>query len=192
MEELMNDSGRRAWPHATVRRVALLGLLALLATSNLDAQQKPILEKALRISGTYADGRIVSIEVAPLRAVLPLTVKERILPADKSPRGHFVELLDSDRKLLMRSVIDDPTLVVMEYEDPSRPGRIVSTEIHPASGTFSTVVAAPERARLIRFRRIAPDQEAAPPEKRIREDLGTFSLPDNVGPGVPVEEGGRS
>jgi hypothetical protein len=166
--------------------------LAILLTSvKVQAQQKPVLDRAYRITGVYENGRVVSLEVTPLEVRLPLTVKEREIGEAAPAEGYFLEMLDSEAKSLLRYQIEDPSFVLMEYEDPEQPGRIVSKEIHAEKVQFSILVPAPVGGHMLRFMKAAPDQEMVMAEKRLHTNLGTFILPaTGSGPAVPAENGG--
>ena len=182
---------KRVSPISAGLAALVVGLASLSMTASPEAQQNRPLDRALRISGTYENGRVVSAEVIPLEVRLPLTVKERVL-ADAAPaEGYFVEILDKEAKALQRLRIDDPSFVLMEYEDPQEPGRIVSKELKADRGTFSILVPALEKSHALRFMQVAPAQAGLPAEKRLREEVGTFILPDSgSGPAVPVSKGG--
>ena len=155
----------------------MLGLAAELPAQPGPAGQRPKLEPALRLRGEFRDGRVVSLTAERLTVVLPLPIKEQVLAEGEAPRGYFVELRDELSNVALRAVLDAPTLVVMEYEDPEQPGRIISKEIHVEEATFSVIVPAPPEARSIRFLRVRPGAEAAPLIERAHEDLGSFELP---------------
>lgn len=168
--------------HLPTRTPAVVIALTLGLASALPAQPArqggpPNLEPALRLTGVFRDGRVVSLTAEPLTVVLPLPVKEKVLAAGAAPTGYFIELRDEASNVALRAALDDPTLVVMEYEDPEQPGRIVSKEIHVEEATFSVIVPAPPESRSIRFLRVRPGQEAVPLLERAHEEIGSFELP---------------
>jgi hypothetical protein len=153
------------------------------------AEEANDLDPAMRVNGVFDQGRVVSVQVTPLRVRLPLTVRERVIE-DIPEAGYFVELLDVDGATMMRLRIDDPTYVLMEYADPDGSGRIVSKEIHPDRVSFSFLVPAPTGSRLLRFMKATDAEAAAPPGVPEAVDLGTFVLPTDGGNALPVQQGG--
>lgn len=186
---------RRMTSFAIGSLVVFSACVAILLTTVAGlSQQQPPVERAYRIAGVYEVGRVVSLEVTPLEVRLPLSITERRISEEVPAEGYYLEILDRDAKTLLRMGIDDPSLVLMEYEDPNVPGRIVSKEIHPEKVEFSMLVPAPTGSRTFRFMKVAPDQRAIPAAKRLRYNLGTFILPaTDSGRAVPTtdEEGAR-
>ena len=171
-------SRRSVVPRAlTMGLLAAAALTALPRGGSIAAQERPAPESALRLSGVLRDGRIESLTAIPLEVVLPLTVREKVLSKGERPgAGVFLELNDGEGVPVFRVLMDDPTLVVMEYEDPNEPGRIVSKEIRTETASFSIIVPAPPKASSVRFLRVRPGQEAVPAAKRRTDILGTFPL----------------
>jgi hypothetical protein len=163
----------------------------LLTTAMAQAQQSNRLDRAYRISGTFENGRVVALEATPLQVRLPLTVTERLIREASPADGYFLEMLNGDEESLLRLRIDDPSFVLMEYEDPKEPGRIVSKEIHPDKVEFSLLIPAPPGSRTLKFMKVAPDQRALSADLRLSDDIGTFILPaSGAGPAVLADEGG--
>ncbi len=181
-------------PQCSGRARELIGFVvvaAALAAATALGQSSESVQSAYRITGTYENGRIVSLSVTPLRVRLPLNVTERVLSEPTPATGYFIELLGSNKSPLMRMRIDDPSFVLMEYEDPDKPGHIVSKEIHAETAGFSILVPAPAGARMISFRKVAPDQAMKAAAERRSETLGVFVLPSSgAGPAVREKEGG--
>jgi hypothetical protein len=174
-----------------VRIVAIVCVALLLETAAPLAQESGRLDRAFRITGTYENGKIVSLEAMPLEVRLPLSVTERVTDATP-PDGFFLQLLDGNETSLLRLRIEDPSFVLMEYEDPDEPGRIVSKEIHVAKAEFSMLIPAPPESRSLRFMKVAPGQETFAADERRSDDLGTFVLPQSgAGPAMRVGEGGE-
>ena len=140
------------------------------------AAQKTSLEPAVRLTLRYANNKIELQKVEPLRMVLPLTVKEQVLGTEESPRGYFLSYLDERQSMVTRIRMDDPTVSLMEYEDPENPGQIKSQTVQHKEVVFSLLLPAPAQARFIRFARVAAGQETVPLNLQKHEDLGTFDL----------------
>lgn len=171
--------------------VAIVGAAMLLLAAAVQAQSSAKLQRAYRISGTYENGKIVTLSATPLEVRLPLTVTERRLTEPTPPTGYFIELLDGNKKPLMRLRIDDPSYVLMEYGDPEKPGHIVSKEIHVAKAEFSILVPAPVGTRMISFKKVAPEQATKAAAERRSEELGVFILPSSgAGAAVRATKGG--
>jgi hypothetical protein len=171
---------------------SLLCLMIVSSTDLLGAQKMPSVEPAFRITGTLEEGQIVAITVTPLEVVLPLTVKEKILAENESPRDYFLEMLDDGGNVALRMRLKDPTLVVMEYEDPDLPGHIISKRIRQDDGMFSILVPAPSQAKSVAFLRVRPGQESLPLHEQQHLDLGSFSLPVRQGQASPRGHGESS
>ena len=168
-----------------------VGLTVLLTTASLQAQKPARLDQAYRISGTFENGKVVVLQATPLEVRLPLTITERVIAEAAPASGYFLEIMDGERQPLIRFRIDDPSFVLMEYEDPEQPGRIVSKEIYPDKVEFSILIPAPPKSRILKFMKVAPEQEMVSADKRVSADLGTFILPESgAGPAVRADEGG--
>ncbi len=178
-------------PFSRGLRVLTVGLATLLTTVTLQAQQERPPDRAYRLSGTYENGRVVSLQATPLELRLPLTVTERVLGEAVPADGYLLEILDGDAKSLQRLRIDDPSFVLMEYVDSNEPGHIVSKQIHVDRVEFSILVPAPIESHMLRFMKVAPGQEATAAEKRQHDDIGSFILPaTGSGRATPVSDGG--
>ncbi len=159
------------------RLITLILLVSIFSlTGNLSAEEKPKPENAYRLTIKYDNGKLDSLKVDTLYMVIPLTVKEKIMKNEEHPEGYFFEMLNEKGNLLLRSNMNDPTITLLEYEDPENPGRIIGKLVKHDKITFSIIVPAPAGARSIRFSRVIPGQDSIPVEKRRHEVLGTFSL----------------
>ncbi len=152
--------------------------------------ERPALEPAVRLTGVLRDGKVVSLTSEPLTVVLPLSVKERVLEEGEGATGYLLELLDGESAVALRTRLEELSVVVMEYEDPEVPGRIVNKELYPKEVPFSIIVPAPLEARTIRFLRIQPRDAAVPAADAISEDLGSFPLPERQEGNADRDEGG--
>jgi len=172
--------------------VAAVTLAFLLVTTVALAQESAELDHAYRVTGVYENGRIVSLEAMPLEVRLPLTVTDRVITEATPPSGTYLEMLDRDQKALIRVLIDDPSFVLMEYVDPAEPDKIVNKSIHVDRAEFSILVPAPPGSRMLRFSKVASDQESHAADKRRTAPLGTFLLPESgVGPATRMNVGGE-
>ena len=172
-----------------VRRVIVCAAAIVWTGMVMAAEQAKDLDRAMRVSGVFENGRVVSVQVIPLSVRLPLTVTERVIE-DIPNAGYFVELLDANGANIMRLRIDDPTYVLMEYADPDGGGSIVSKEIRPDRVSFSFVAPAPLGSRLLRFMKATDTGAAAPAGASKAGDVGIFALPTDGGDAVPVKQGG--
>ena len=150
-------------------RLVTLTLLISISplTGNLLASQQPEPEKAYRLAIKYQNGEMELLNVESLQMVIPLTVKEQIMKEEDQPTGYFFEILDDEKNVVLRSNMHDPTVTLLEYEDPEHPGRLKSELVKHDEITFSIITPAPAQARFVHFARI---------EKKEREDLGIFDL----------------
>ncbi len=74
----------------------------LLIPSVAAASERPTLEPALRLTGVFRDGRIVSLTSEPLTVVLPLSIKERVLEEGQAGNTRARSLLPVDAASLKR------------------------------------------------------------------------------------------
>ncbi len=172
---------------------ALAGLIVsvLCLPSAAAASERPALEPALRLTGIFRDGKVVSLTSQPLMRVLPLSVKERVIEENEAAPGFQLEMLDGRNVVQLRTRLEELNLVVMEYEDPEVPGRIVNKELYPREVPFSILVPAPPEARTVRFLRVQPSDQAAPAAAAARQDLGSFPLPERQEADAESEGGMR-
>lgn len=154
--------------------IFLVIVLPLTGYFTLDGQQKS--EKTYRITVSYSNGIYDSINVDIINMIIPVTVKEKILTEGEFPTGYFFEMLDEKGGIVLSSNMDDPTISLLEYEDPEKPGNIKSQIVKHESGVFSFITSAPERARVIKFAHVIPGQEKISIESRRQELIGTFNL----------------
>lgn len=160
-----------------VRLIALtllVSMFPLIGNLSAEEQQKP--EKAYRVTLKYHNGKMDSLIVESLYMVIPLTLKEQIMKDGEHPEGYFFEMFDEKGNLVLRSNMQDPTVTLLEYEDPENPGRIKGELVKHDKITFSIIVPAPTEARSIHFARVIPSQDSIPVEKRRHEILGTSGL----------------
>ncbi len=135
------------------------------------------LENALRLTIRYENEQMTLIKVEKLRMIIPITVKERILKkGDYSTEKYYFELHDNKMNLLFRSSMEDPTLTVMEYEDPESSGKIISSVLNHENITFSIIISEIDQVRFIKFTRVVSGQKIVKHEMKKYEDLGTFDL----------------
>jgi hypothetical protein len=161
--------------------VILLNLLVFVFFSfegnTVMGQQKP--NEAFRITIFYNNGIYDSIKVEKLNMIIPLTAKNKFLKTDQFPTGNYFEMFNNEGKIIFRSEMDDPTISLLEYEDPENPGKIKHQIVKHDSGVFSFITKAPANAKKIKFSRILPGQEEIPKGKRRSELLGSFNLTNN-------------
>jgi hypothetical protein len=152
----------------------LVSMLPFLSEALPMEQNKP--EKALRLTIKYQKGEMNLLKVEPLQMIIPLTVKEQVFKGEADRGEYFFEVSDDKKNVVLRSNMENPTVTLMEYEDPEHPGKIRSKLVKHKEMTFSIIIPAPDNARFIRFSRVAPGQESIAPKMRKYEDLGTFDL----------------
>ncbi|NIM16111.1 MAG: hypothetical protein GTO45_29260 [Candidatus Aminicenantes bacterium] len=162
----------------TFRQIAIVCIIfcLLVGTELISGQMNSKPEPAFRLTIKYQNGAFHLLKVKKLQMVIPVTIKEQILEEKKNPTGYFFELLNSEKKSVLRSNMPDPTTTLLEYEDPERPGHLKSKLIEHKEIVFSIIISAAPEARFIRFTRPAPGYKTLPFEKQKREELGFFDL----------------
>lgn len=171
----------RKWMYATYFfNVVLIAIVVLLCLSPLYSQtammqqHKP--EKALRLTLHYIDDTIQLSRIETVDMIIPLTVKEQFLKENESPDSYYFEILDNQDKIILRSRMRDPSMTLLEYEDPKEPGKIIGEQVKHEDITSSILVPAYPKADAIRFGRVFPGQENTSPDQRKYKILGSYNL----------------
>lgn len=171
-------------PNFIVSVSSIIFLFCFCIFWNLYPVEQKKLDNLMRLTLQFKEGKMTLLKVEPLEKIAPMSVKERILKEKDHPENYFFEIHDDIGNILARSGMKDPTMILMEYEDPEKPGRIVSKMVERKDVVFSILVPAPKNYHTIRFARIAPGQESIAVKKRRHEDLGTFKLRKDDSQGV--------
>ncbi len=138
-------------------------------------QKKP--ENALRLTIKYQNDQMTLVKVEPLQMIIPVTIKERVLKENaQSAEEYYFELHDNNENLLLRSSMNNPTISLMEYEDPENPGMIKSSIVKHNVMTFSIIISAIDEVRFVKFLRVVPGQKMLTHEKKKYKNLGTFDV----------------
>ncbi len=167
----------------TGRRILWVCLILCLFVSMefLSGQMNAGPEKAYRLTIQYRNGAFKVLEVKELQMVIPVVVKEQILEGNKNPTGYCFEVLDSDKNAVLRSDMPDPTVTLLEYEDPENPGHLKHQYIEHEEIVFSLIVPATTNSRFVHFTRPATGYKTATPDQQRREELGVFELKEKGG-----------
>jgi hypothetical protein len=153
----------------------------LVGTETILGQMNSKPEPAFRLTIKYQNGVFQLLKVKELQMVIPVTIKEQILEEKKNPSGYFFELLNSEKKSVLRSNMHDPTTTLLEYEDPERPGYLRSQLIEHEEIVFSIIIPAVPETHFIRFTRPARGYKTFAFEKQKREEIGFFDLKEKGG-----------
>jgi len=164
----------------------LIGLLLPLV--NLHASKIKKTEKVFRITVKYENDRMKLQKVEPLEMILPRTIKEKVLTKDESPRGYFLQMFDEEKNPVLRLAMEDPTVTLMEYEDPEGSGRIRSKLVKHDEILFSILTPAPVKAQFILFSREIPGQEKIPVAQRKHEQISEMIRLDSTKSQIKEED----
>lgn len=151
--------------------IMILLLSASLLLDRLYAGKVTKIEKVYRLTILYKSGRMEFQKLEPLEMILPLTIKEKIFTKDGYSENYFLQMFDKEKNIVLRMKMDDPTVTLLEYEDPEEPGRIRSKLVKHDEILFSILIPAPAKAQFIQFSRIVPGQEMVPAVERSHEHM---------------------
>lgn len=163
---------RKKWIK-TIFWIPLLILLFFISPlfDSLYAGKVTKMEKVYRLTIMYKSGRMEFQKSELLEMILPLTIKEKIFTKDGYSENYFLQMFDKGKNIVLRMKMDDPTVTLLEYEDPEEPGRIRSKLVKHDEILFSILIPAPAKAQFIRFSRIVPGQEMLPVAERKHEHM---------------------